>query len=61
MSKELQQRVAELEKFVKSYYHCFLDSRHANKNRRISHNDQYFLYGHANRLLGEPNGKRLDE
>lgn len=59
MSKELRDRISELEGFVKTYYNVFLESRHTNENMRISHNDQYFLYCKANRLLGEPNGKRL--
>jgi hypothetical protein len=60
MSKELEDRISELEHFVKIYYNAFLDSRHTQEDRRISSNDQYFIYGKANRLLGEPNGKRLD-
>jgi len=59
MSKELEDRISELEDFVKVYYNAFLDSRHINENMRISHNDQYFIYAKANRLLGEPNGKRI--
>lgn len=57
---EQAEKSQEFEKFAKTYYNCFLDSRHLNENRRISHNDQYFLYARANKLLGEPNGKRLD-
>lgn len=60
MSKELEQRISELEYFVKTYYNVFLESGRINENRRISHNDQYFLYVQANKLLGEPNGKRID-
>ncbi|MFC0274449.1 hypothetical protein ACFFIX_24250 [Metabacillus herbersteinensis] len=60
MTKELEDRISELEEFVKTYYNAFLESRRINENRRISHNDQYFLYAKANRLLGEPNGKRID-
>jgi hypothetical protein len=60
MSIELEDRISELEYFAKTYYNCFLDSRHTNEDRRISNNDQYFIYCKANRVLGEPNGKKLD-
>jgi hypothetical protein len=57
---EQAEKAQKFEEFAKTYYNCFLDSRHINENMRISHNDQYFLYARANKLLGEPNGKRID-
>jgi hypothetical protein len=58
---EQVEKVEELEKFVKTYYNCFLDSRAKNGvYAPISNNDQFFIYAKANELLGEPNGKRLD-
>jgi len=59
LTKDLEKRLSELEEFAKTYYRVFLESRRTNENMRISHNDQYFLYCKANRLLGEPNGKRI--
>lgn len=59
MTKELEYRISELEDFVKVYYNVFLESRRVNENMRISHNDQLFIYARANRLLGEPNGKKV--
>lgn len=61
MSKELENRVSELEDFVKTYYNVFLEARNNNENRRIGSSVQLFLYAKANELLGEPNGKRLNE
>lgn len=59
--EKLEIRIVELEKFVKGYYNCFLDSREANGiDAPISNNSQFFLYAHANELLGKPNGKRQD-
>lgn len=59
--EKLETRILELEKFVKGYYNCFLDSRIENGiEAPISNNSQFFLYAHANELLGKPNGKRQD-
>ncbi|MEK3800690.1 hypothetical protein MHI18_21060 [Peribacillus sp. FSL H8-0477] len=61
MAKELENRVLELENFVKTYYNVFLEARTNNENRRIDSSVQLFLYARANELLGEPNGKKLNE
>lgn len=61
MSKELENRVLELENFFKTYYNVFLEARTNNENRRIDSSVQLFLYARANELLGAPNGKELNE
>lgn len=61
MSRELENRVSELENFVKIYYNEFIKARTNNENRRIDSSVQLFLYARANELLGEPNGKELNE
>jgi hypothetical protein len=60
--QSLEDYCEKLEKFVKVYYNCFLDSRAKNGvYSPISNNDQFFIYARANELLGEPNGKRLGD
>lgn len=41
--------------FVKRYYMTFLQYHH--KREDISHNEQYFIYGDANSIIGEIEGK----
>lgn len=52
----LKKRISELESFTKTYYNCFLDS----PSTGIENIDQVTLYAEANRILGSPNGKRLE-
>ncbi|MER2153569.1 MAG: hypothetical protein ABS917_05245 [Solibacillus sp.] len=53
-------RLRKFEEFTKCYYTQFLKERRENESRRLSANSQLFIYAHANRLLGEPNGAPLE-
>lgn len=57
---DILEKAEKYEKFTKTYYNVFLSAKSNNENGEIDSNDQFFLYAHANNILGSPNGKKLD-